>query len=94
MHVSHPGCGGFEQRGNQTSHCSECHETFTSLDAFDHHQEVMPDRTVHPNGVRCHPPAEMTRRDGRPWFTPGLARSTSGIQWERARPDLAPRVFP
>lgn len=55
MWLTHPGCDGWEQRGEQTSHCANCHQTFTSLIAFDAHQAVLPDRTQERSGVLCVP---------------------------------------
>lgn len=39
MRVSHGACGkSWVQRGNRTSHCSQCHETFEGITLFDRHQ--------------------------------------------------------
>lgn len=51
------GCGKCQKRwgGYNTSHCSGCHETFTSLSAFDKHRTGS-----HASGSRrCLPPAEV-----------------------------------
>jgi hypothetical protein len=50
------GCGRCNARwgGLNTSHCSGCHETFTSLSAFDAHRTGS-----HANGTRtCLPPTK------------------------------------
>jgi hypothetical protein len=39
--VSHGACGiRWTQVANQTGHCGGCHETFSSLKAFDLHQRI------------------------------------------------------
>jgi hypothetical protein len=40
--VSHGACGvKWTQVANSTSHCSGCHETFSSLENFDAHQSII-----------------------------------------------------
>lgn len=59
MKVYCPGCDvRWAQRGNQTGHCSACHRTFGSLDAFDAHQSI--DDGV----VTCTAPDLLKSRDG------------------------------
>lgn len=37
--ASHGKCGAtWEQRGNSTSHCAGCHETFSTLGLFERHR--------------------------------------------------------
>jgi hypothetical protein len=45
------------------SHCSKCHETFTTPDAFDLHQTL-----IRGGKVICHNPATLRREDGSPVF--------------------------
>lgn len=41
------GCGGiWHQKGNRSGHCSNCHETFGSLSAFDRHQRMIEGKVV------------------------------------------------
>lgn len=53
--------------GGRRSHCAGCHETFTSVSAFDRHQ------TLDGAGSVCHDPATrgLVRRDGGLWAWPG-----------------------
>jgi hypothetical protein len=44
--------------GLSTCHCAGCHETFTSVSAFDLHQRLDDD------GLTCLDPGEMFRKDG------------------------------
>lgn len=61
MIASHS-CGtSWHQRGDRTGHCSSCHRTFASLDAFDRHQRV-------DGRLTCLDPATLTRRDGSPLY--------------------------
>ncbi len=64
---THPRCGRcgiiWRQSGNRTGHCSGCHRTFDSLEAFDKHQ-VIPET----GRVVCRDPAEVKRGDGSPVF--------------------------
>lgn len=45
--VLHPACGKRFPAGDRTGHCSQCHETFYGLTAFDRHQRSQAGR------VRC-----------------------------------------
>ena len=39
MRTTHGACGAvWNQIGNRTSHCGQCHQTFSSLSGFDRHQ--------------------------------------------------------
>lgn len=53
--------------GGRRSHCAGCHETFTSVSAFDRHQ------TLDEAGPVCHGPAArgLVRRDDGLWCWPG-----------------------
>lgn len=44
--------------GLSTCHCAGCHQTFTSVTAFDKHQEIQDGRVI------CTAPATLFRRDG------------------------------
>lgn len=42
MRISHGACGKtWEQKGNKSGHCSDCHEVFYGLSAFDKHRKEM-----------------------------------------------------
>lgn len=41
------------QDDNETGHCSQCHETFDSLDAFDSHQVIRKQKLI------CRKPAKL-----------------------------------
>ena len=43
----------WQQIGNQTGHCAQCHRTFSSLRAFDDHQVILE------RGVRCLDPGTL-----------------------------------
>lgn len=67
-------CGArWKQVGNSTSHCSGCHETFTSLAGFD----------AHFHGVSCVEPALVTRSTGEAMFVaePGGPQVKNGVIW-------------
>lgn len=55
------GCA-WNQRGNETGHCSQCHRTFDSTEAFDWHQ------TVGERGMICRDPATILKKDGSPKY--------------------------
>lgn len=45
--ITHPTCGkSWNQHGNRTGHCSNCHETFEGLSLFDWHQTLADDGSV------------------------------------------------
>lgn len=46
--------------GLSTCHCARCHETFTSITAFDMHQHLLL------GDIACVNPAVLTKRDGSP----------------------------
>ena len=83
--LTHPACGQrWIQKGNQTGHCSACHRTFDSGQAFDLHQKVCA------VGVTCLDPAGMVRTDGSPRFLArtGTAQGDSDtIYWRLAPTD-------
>lgn len=57
------GCGArYRTMGNLVGHCSGCHRSFQSEEAFDRHQ------TVRDGRVACRDPASMTRADGSPLY--------------------------
>lgn len=60
------GCPVLPTRGRR-SHCAGCHETFTSVSAFDRHQ------TLDDGGSVCYDPATrgLVLRDGGLWSRPG-----------------------
>ena len=64
--------------GVRTCHCSLCHETFGSPNAFDWHQKMFL-----PYGPVCLAPELVVRRDG----TRVLFRDSRGY-WRENRPDL------
>ena len=72
--TTHGACGkSWTQRGERTSHCGGCHETFGALSIFDKHRR----------DGRCLPPAEGLVQDGEGvWCTTeGLAnREALGIR--------------
>jgi hypothetical protein len=67
-------CGArWQQIGNATGHCAGCHNTFSSLAAFD----------AHFHGVSCVNPALVTRDTGEPMFVAetGGAQPYDGVIW-------------
>ena len=52
----------WRQSGNRTGHCSACHRTFDSGDAFDAHQRISD------GVVTCLNPSTATHQDGRAVF--------------------------
>lgn len=71
-------CGArWKQIGNATGHCAGCHNTFSSLAAFD----------AHFSGVSHLDPALVTRSTGEPLFVAetGGAQPGNGVIW-RLRP--------
>lgn len=67
----------WNQRGNQTGHCSQCHRTFDSLEAFDRHQ------TNNDKGMTCHDPAGVVKENDLPWFESRNDHLTT--YWKRTR---------
>ena len=66
MKARHGRCGKtWTQRGNATSHCAACHETFANLTLFDTHRAG--DHTAR----HCLPPAPgLIQDDEGVWWTP------------------------
>lgn len=66
------GCSGCPARwgGTKTAHCSGCHETFTTVSAFDKHRGGS-----HPDNRYCINPGSvglvLTGRGYRCWGVPG-----------------------
>jgi hypothetical protein len=56
--------------GLSTCHCAGCHETFTSVSAFDMHQRIGD------GGLTCLAPWAVTKRDGSPAMT--VVRTVNG----------------
>lgn len=77
--TTHGACGkSWTQRGERTSHCGGCHETFGALSIFDKHRR----------DGRCLPPAEgLVQDDEGVWCTTeGLAnREVLGIRLTHMR---------
>ena len=81
----HGECGkAWLQVGNRTSHCSGCHETFSSLRAFDMHQRIKDGKNVCLPPASTKPPlvARVCGRTGEPIWgesgsLPDLARGGS-----------------
>ena len=45
--VTHGACGkSWNQAGNKSGHCSNCHETYYGTTAFDAHQKLVADQIV------------------------------------------------
>jgi len=64
------------------SQCAKCGRVFTGVRGFDLHQ------TLGPDGITCHDPATMTRRDGRAVYV------AAGARWSvNARDKGAPRQW-
>lgn len=87
-------CGTrWQQIGNQTGHCSACHHTFASLDAFDAHQRMVNGKSV------CVDPAFLRTGAGAPRFktvadsvgTPvwHSAKELDVTVWDRSTPNRA-----
>ena len=66
---THGACGRiWTQRGNRTSHCADCHQTFSTLTSFDDH------RSGDWSARACATPIELYERDG-------LTRDPEGVWW-------------
>lgn len=92
--LTHPGCDGWAQFAERTAHCPACHETFTGLEGFDHHQTVTaePIESGWRSGIICCPPATALREDGQPWYELVTTGHASG-QWRRNRPGRTAREW-
>lgn len=79
MNLKCPRCDTtWQQLGNQAGHCSGCHRTFASLDAFDAHQRIRDGRNV------CLDPATLTSEDGKPRWKTRTDRAGATV-WQSAR---------
>ena len=82
--VTHGKCGkSWVQRGDRTSHCGTCHETFSTLTAFDAH--FLRDEAGRPH---CGDPATMTRTNGAARFvidTDGHWNTARDVERRHAR---------
>lgn len=75
--VSHGACGkSWTQRGERTSHCGGCHETFATLGLFDRHRRA----------GQCLPAAGVTDRGDMlaqdvegVWFSPAARARLRGV---------------
>ena len=74
-------CGAvWRQRGNRTGHCSECHETFEGITAFDRHQQMLEAAPWQ----RCLDPVDVTNKAGDPAYelaNPMVAGPVSPYTW-------------
>jgi hypothetical protein len=61
-------CGGCDTRwrqvGNRAGHCSQCHQTFSGITAFDAHQATRDGRVI------CTPAGSLLNKDGERRFRP------------------------
>ncbi len=71
--------------GLNICHCAGCHETFTSVSAFDKHQHLDDD-----GNAICTDPMSVLRQDGAAWFAVTRRTPAGWPAWGRAdsRPHL------
>ena len=76
--IVHGACGRWWTGGERASHCGSCHETFSSLTAFERHRR----------GLRCNPPTEVgliarEKPFGTLWAIPGPDGGYGGLHIDR-----------
>ena len=74
--------------GLRICHCAGCHETFTSVSAFDLHQRIDDGEEV------CINPELLRKRDGDKVLAECRKTPDGRAVWGVCRPDLPKRTFP